>query len=135
MLTIPNALFVTDAVVNETPNAKYLFHVIIIPFKRDHDWQGAKRAMLEAANRECSAYADEARRYLVRFSNQRGLEPPSVEPRVTIQVPAPEEIHLIMRLPVPSTRRVTIEQAILSDVMEGNYSVKKEPALGAQPNA
>ncbi len=135
VLTIPNALFVTDAVVNETPNAKYLFHVIIIPFKRDHNWQGARDAMLQAAKRECAPYAEEARRYLVRFSAQRGLEPPSVEPRITIQVPAPEEIHLIMRLPVPSSRRVTIEQAILSDVMEGNFSVKKESATSAQVNA
>ncbi|MBB3046744.1 small-conductance mechanosensitive channel [Litorivivens lipolytica] len=133
VLTIPNALFVSDAVVNETPNAKYLFHVISIPFRRDHDWQGAKAAMLEAAKREVSAFAEEARRYLVRFSTQRGLEPPSVEPRVTIQVPAPEEIHLIMRLPVPSTRRVAIEQAILSAVMEGNFSVRKELPVNGQP--
>ena len=128
VLTLPNAMFVAEALSNETPNARYMFHVISIPFKRDHDWQGAKAAMLETAKRECQPYRDEARRYLVRFSTQRGLEPPSVEPRVTIQVPAPEEIHLVMRMPVPTARRLAIEQAILNVVMEGNFSVKKEPA-------
>ncbi|WP_372783784.1 mechanosensitive ion channel domain-containing protein [Litorivivens sp.] len=134
VLTLPNAMFVSEALINETPNTRYMFHVISIPFKRDHNWQGAKQAMLEAAKRECQPYRDEARRYLVRFSNQRGLEPPSVEPRVTIQVPAPEEIHLVMRMPVPTARRVAIEQAILSEVMEGNYSMKVE-ALPDSPAA
>ncbi|HCS29228.1 MAG TPA: hypothetical protein DIW43_17350 [Spongiibacteraceae bacterium] len=133
VLTIPNALFVTDAVINETPTSRYMFHVIIVPFKRDHDWQGAQRAMLAAAKRECEPYINEARRDLLRFSNQRGLEAPSIEPRVTIQVPAPEEIHLAMRLPVPTSRRMAIEQVILADVMSGGYSVKKGVDAGAIP--
>lgn len=125
VLTIPNAMFVSEAVINETPNARYMFHVITVPFRRDHDWQGAREAMLRAGKRESESYREEAKRYLVRFSIQRGLEPPSVEPRVTLQVPAPEEIHLIMRLPVPTSRRVTIEQAIISEVMAGGFSLKK----------
>lgn len=133
VLTIPNALFVSDAVINETPTSRYMFHVIIVPFKRDHDWQGAQRAMLAAAKRECDSYINEARRDLLRFSNQRGLEAPSIEPRVTIQVPASEEIHLAMRLPVPTSRRMTIEQAILAEVMGGGYSVKKGVDAGGIP--
>lgn len=128
VLTIPNAMFVSDALINETPNARYMFHVITIPFRRDHNWQGAREVMVQVAKRETESYYDEARRYLVRFSAQRGLEPPSVEPRITLQVPAPEEVHLVMRLPVPTSRRLAIEQAIISEVMAGDFSIKKTPA-------
>jgi hypothetical protein len=50
---------------------------------------------------------------------------PSVDPRVTIQVPAACEIHLIVRVPVKSGERGFIEQAILTDVFLNNDFSKK----------
>lgn len=124
---IPNALFVSDAVINETPTRRFMFHVFTIPFKRNHDWQAAERALLSAAEKACAPYMEEARRHLMRFSSERGLEAPSIEPRVTLQVPAAEEIHLVVRMPVPTPQRNAIEQAILSEVLSLGYA-GKEPA-------
>jgi len=55
------------------------------------------------------------------------LDIPKVDPRVTLQVPAAGEIHLIVRLPVKSGQRSYIEQSILSEVFKNNDFVKKKP--------
>lgn len=58
-----------------------------------------------------------------RISYERGLDMPSVDPRVTIQVPAAGEIHLVVRIPVKSDQRSYIEQSVLSDVFaQGSFA-------------
>jgi hypothetical protein len=42
------------------------------------------------------------------------LEAPSPEPRITIQLPEPLKMHLVLRLPAPARWRSRVEQAILS---------------------
>lgn len=82
-----------------------MFHVISVPFKRDHDWRAAQQILLAATEWESEPYMEDARRYLLRFSHQRALDAPSLEPRVLIQLPSADEIHLMARLPVSTERR------------------------------
>ena len=116
MTVIPNALFVSEPVINESYTNDYILHVFTIPFKREDDWRGAQEAFLESANRHCKPYLEDVRKHMKQISDEQGLDVPSVEPRVTIQVPAAGEIHLIIRIPVESGQRGYIEQSILSDV-------------------
>lgn len=124
-MVIPNAMFVSEPVVNESFTHDFVFHVFTIPFKREEDWREAQHAFLKSANRHCAPYLEEVRRYMNRFGVRRGLEVPSVDPRVTIQVPAAGEIHLIVRVPVKAGERGFIEQAILTDVFLNNDFIKK----------
>ncbi len=55
-----------------------------------------------------------------KIGNQRGLMMPTVEPRVTLQVPVAGEIHLTVRLPVKVGERNFIEQNILNEVFSQN---------------
>lgn len=49
-----------------------------------------------------------------------------MKPRVTMQVPDADEIHLTVRLPTKSGQRSYIEQSILSEVFaDTDYSVTK----------
>jgi hypothetical protein len=41
------------------------------------------------------------------------LEAPSPEPRITIQLPEPGKIQLVIRFPAPDRGRSRVEQAIL----------------------
>lgn len=116
MTVIPNALFVSEPVINESFTHDYILHVFVVPFKREDNWQEAQKAFLESATKHCRPYLEEVRRHMKRISEERGLNVPSVEPRVTIQVPTAGEFHLIIRLPVKSDQRTYIEQTILSDV-------------------
>jgi len=120
MTVIPNALFVSEPVINESYTHDYILHVFTIPFKREDDWREAQKVFLESANRHCQPYLEEVRRHMKDLSEKRGLEVPTIEPRVTIQVPAAGEIHLIIRIPVKSGQRSFIEQSIISEVLSNN---------------
>ncbi|MDP2285611.1 MAG: mechanosensitive ion channel, partial [Pseudohongiella sp.] len=124
-MVIPNAMFVSEPVINESFTHDYVFHVFTIPFRRDEDWHEAQKAFLESAKRHCAPYLEEVRKYMNRISIKRGLEVPSVDPRVTIQVPTAGEVHLIVRVPAKSGERGFIEQAILTDVFLHNDFIKK----------
>src|SRR5690554_4555926 len=117
-IVIPNALFVSEPVVNESFTTHYDFHVFTVPFKREDNWQAAQAALLESANRHCADYLEQARRYMQRMSDHRGINVPSAEPRVTISVPAAGEIHLIVRFPCKAQLRSAMEQTILAEVFQ-----------------
>lgn len=125
MIVIPNAMFLSEPVINESYTHDYILHVFTVPFKREDDWRGARKALLESANRHCASYLDDVRRYMEELSRQRGLDVPTVEPRVTIQVPTAGEVHLVVRVPAKSGQRGFLEQSILADVFAaGDFAAK-----------
>jgi small-conductance mechanosensitive channel len=127
MTVIPNALFVSEPIINESYTHDYVLHVFTVPFKKEENWQEAKEKILEAAKKWCSPYLKDAQLHMEKLSEEKGLDIPTSEPRVSLQVPSASEIHLIVRLPVEPTRRSFIEQSILSDVFSNNdFSMKKE---------
>lgn len=126
-IVIPNALFVSEPVINESFTTHYDFHVFTVPFKREDNWQAAQQALLASATRHCDPYLELVRRYMSKIGNQRGLMMPSVDPRVTIQVPVAGEIHLTVRIPAKAGERNFIEQAILTEVFsENDFSRRRE---------
>lgn len=133
MAVIPNALFVSEPVINESFTHDYVLHVFTVPFKRDDDWRGAQKAIVAAARKQCAPFLEEVRRYMNRISSSRGLEPPSVDPRVTMQVPVAGEIHLIVRVPTKSGQRGLIEQAIMAEVFQDNDYLPEPKQIGERP--
>ncbi|MCL4410212.1 MAG: mechanosensitive ion channel family protein [Gammaproteobacteria bacterium] len=132
MTVIPNALFVSEAVINESYTHDWVLHVFTVPFKREENWKLAKQAILDTANQYCAPYLEDVRRYMKKKSEQRGLESPSVDPRVTLQVATAGEIHLVVRIPVKAGQRSFIEQSILTDVFVNfNFS----PAVANTPES
>ncbi len=119
LIVLPNAMFVAEPVINESYTNDYILHVFIVPFKRQDDWQAAQKAFLQAANRHCLPYMNEVRNYMKQISQHRAVEVPSVEPRVTLQVPEADEIHLVIRIPARAHQRVQVEQAILNEALTG----------------
>lgn len=125
MTVIPNALFVSEPVINESYTHEYIIHVFTVPFKREDNWRGAQQALLASANKHCQPYLDKARRHMKRLTEHRGLDVPTVDPRVSIQLPTAGELHLIVRIPARSNERSYIEQTIIADVFgENDFSAK-----------
>lgn len=134
MTVIPNAMFVSEAVINESFTHDYVLHVFTVPFKREDNWQAAQEAFAEATSRHCEPFLEDARRYMSRLGRQRGLDVPSVDPRVTLQVPTAGEIHLVIRFPVKTAQRSYLEQAILADVLGSNdFSPSSKDSPDAEP--
>lgn len=116
-IVIPNSMFVSESVINESFTNDFVFHVFTLPFKRSDNWQGAKQALMAAMDRHCGPYMELALQHMQHFKVKHGLEVPSVEPRVTLLLPVADEIHLVARIPVRPAQRSHIEQAILADVL------------------
>ncbi|WP_232221259.1 mechanosensitive ion channel domain-containing protein [Pseudidiomarina salinarum] len=126
MTVIPNSIFVSEPVINESFTHDYVLHVFTVPFKREDDWRSARLKFQDVAARNCQDYLEQARKYMARQSDIRGVDVPSVDPRVTLQVPTAGEIHLIVRFPVRADKRNFIEQQILADVfLDHDFSAKK----------
>lgn len=125
MIVVPNALFVAEPVINESYTHDYVLHVFSVPFKREDNWKLAKQAFLEVAQSYCADYLEQARRYIQRMSSERSIDVPSVDPRVTLQVPSAGDIVLIIRFPAPADKRNYMEQSILAEVfMKYDFSKK-----------
>lgn len=109
----PNSLLFTNALVKENPEQEYGLYTLVIPVKADEDWQRAERILLESARSECATFMDEAARQMKLLEQTNLLEAPSPEPRITIQLPEPGKMHLVLRFPAPDRGRSRVEQAIL----------------------
>lgn len=118
VIVIPNALFMSEPVINESFAQDYVLHVFTVPFRLTDDWRAARSALLAAARRQAEPYMDEVRTHMQRIAERQALDVPSVEPRVTLQIPAAGEVHLIVRVPAEARRRGHIEQAILAECFE-----------------
>ena len=131
---IPNSLFVSEPVINESFTEDYVLHVFTVPFKREDNWQKAQEVLLEVTQAQCEPYLEAARKYMRRLGDRRGLEVPVVDPRVSLQVPVAGEIHLVVRYPCRPAQRSAIEQAILAEAFGSHdFSVARHIEGAGEP--
>ncbi|GLR64263.1 mechanosensitive ion channel domain-containing protein [Marinospirillum insulare] len=116
MIVLPNSLFVSEPVVNESFTHDYVLHAFTVPFMREDNWRAAQQALLAAATKHCAYNLESIRRHMQKVATQRGLEVPTVDPRVSLQFPDAEEVHLIVRVPAKTSQKSFIEQSILTEV-------------------
>jgi len=115
----PNSLLFTNALVKENPAQDYGLYTVTVPIKAEDDWQQAEQHLLNAAKAECAPFMEEAARQMKLLEQTNLLEAPSPEPRITIQLPEPGKMHLVLRFPAPDRGRSRIEQAILRRYLAG----------------
>lgn len=116
-VSIPNGLYLTKELINESFMHKYVLHVFKIALKRTDDWRKAEKCMLEAANEECSSFIALAQENMDQLAKKEGLDVPKVTPRITYRFSALKDIEMIVRVPAPATRKGHIEQQILKRFM------------------
>jgi len=117
-VVLPNAMFLTKKLINESFMDKYVLHVFTVRLNQGQDWRLAKKVMLKAAESECEEFLDNARLNMERIAEKEGLDVPSVEPRIRFSLATPEVIEMIVRIPSPASRKGNIEQLILLKYME-----------------
>jgi len=85
-ITIPNNIFLTAPLINESYMKDYVLHTLTIPMLADDDWERAEEILLKAAKDECEGYFENARKHFdtLRYKLNIGLS--SVEPRVTLEM-------------------------------------------------
>lgn len=113
VVSFPNSLLLTNALVKENPDQEYGLYTVTVPVTTEASWQQAEQRLLAAAKAECGPFMEEAARQMKLLEQTNLLEAPSPEPRVTVQLPDPGKVHLILRFPAPDRGRSRVEQAIL----------------------
>lgn len=112
-IVFPNSLLLAHPLINETYMKRYIVHVITIPLAVTDDWQRAERLLLQIADEVCAPFLEEAARHMKELEGKNWMDVPSVKPRISIQLPDPERINLLLRIPAPAHRTSRLEQAIL----------------------
>ena len=125
-VVFPNSLLLSHPLINETYMKAYIVHVTTIPLTADDDWRKAEQVLLDAAKAECGPFLEEARRHMKQVEGENWLDAPSVEPRVTIQLPEPGRVNLLLRIPSPAQRTSRVEQAILRRFLSAFYTGKPD---------
>ena len=115
---LPNSLFLSEPVTNESYTDDYVFHAFTVPLKREEDWQHARQVLHDAASEHCAPFLEHARAHMEAIGHRTGLDVPDVEPRVTVQMPTAGEVHLVVRVPVQAGQRGRIEHTILNAFLE-----------------
>lgn len=117
-VVLPNSLFLSEAVVNESYTRDYVLQTTVVPLARDADWARAEKHLLRAAEEICEEFIEGARHHIRRIARREGIEAPPIEPRVILNLSELDEIHLILRFPAPARRKGRVEQFILRRYLE-----------------
>lgn len=119
VVTLPNSVFLTTSVFNETMAHNYALHVVRVPLRDDADWRSAS-ARLERLGRDaCSAYFEDGSESMIRLARDRGVSPPKVEPSVYVELPEPGRVDLLLRVLVPARDRDAVGQSITARFLSG----------------
>ena len=133
-ITLPNSLFLTNAVTNETMSDDFVLHVLRVPLAADADWRGARDKLAAIASERCAQYVDDTRRALALASPTGvGGNLISTEPVVYLELPDPGRIELLLRFPTPARQRGRVEQQIVRRFLDDPTVTEDDRADGPPP--
>ncbi len=115
---VPNSVYLSQPVVNESFTKHYAVHAFPVPLRMDQDWRRAEALLLEAAAEECAPYIEDARRHMQRLEDAHALNGLPMSPRVSLQLAEGDKINLLVRLPVKISRQGPSEQAVVRKFLE-----------------
>lgn len=118
-ITLPNSVFLTQAVTNETMSDDFVLHVLRVPLAVDADWRSARDKLAAIATQRCAQYVDDTRRALAQATPAGiGGNLISTEPIVYLELPDPGRVELLLRFPTPARQRGRVAQQILQRFLD-----------------
>jgi small-conductance mechanosensitive channel len=118
-ITLPNSVFLTQAVTNETMSDDFVLHVLRVPLAVDADWRAARDKLAAIASERCAQYVDDTRRALAQATPAGiGGNLISTEPIVYLELPDPGRVELLLRFPTPARQRGRVAQQILQRFLD-----------------
>jgi small-conductance mechanosensitive channel len=117
-LFLPNSVFLTVSVANETLTDDFVLHAVTVPLHPEADWQAARTILLEVAGAVCAPFLARARTEMEETARRHGLMPLTVDPQVVVRLPAQNELELVLSVPTPARARGATEQEILQAFLQ-----------------
>lgn len=121
-VVIPNSIFLTFPVQNQSLQQEYVLQSIRLVLSANEDWRKLEKSLLDVANAECQSFLEGARLSMARLGQREGLDLPRVEPRVTFQYDSYGYLNATLRFPTPIDRVSKTEQAIMRAVMDARQA-------------
>ncbi|OUR94072.1 hypothetical protein A9Q84_18335 [Halobacteriovorax marinus] len=119
---LPNSIFLTKPVTNESHLKNFVLHTFKIPLKASSDWQKKEVLLIGICEEHCGDYFEEAQKHFDKIQKRSHLEVPILKPRIHINIVSPDQIELIVRITAPAAKKGKIEQLILKDYLNRNQS-------------
>jgi small-conductance mechanosensitive channel len=116
-ISIPNSLFMTTPVLNESLAGEYMLHLMTIPVDRNANLAEMEKRALTAAQEACASFLEDVRRPIASRYRRHGLNPPIVDPRVTYQVVDKNTVNILLRIPTPTRLERQVEQHVLRAIL------------------
>jgi len=113
-IILPNSLFLTTPVINESYGSKYVLHTFSIFLERTCDWRTFKKILEKSSHTVCSGFLDKAQSYFNTMAKKSGLEPPVATPTVTVGMSHLYSVELVVRIAAPFKQKGDLEQKILA---------------------
>lgn len=117
VVTIPNSMFFSQAMYNETRLGKFVTLTVHIKLERDDDWQVAEEILLETSNKIISEYAEKLERNSRTVAHVYALEMPLQHAQVRLMMDDINYVTLHLQLPAPLGKSHQIEQRILREFL------------------
>lgn len=129
-IVVPHSLLLNNAVTNESFTGEFQLHLFTVPWDIKDDWMRAEALLLAAAELESQALQEKTRKHMKSLQMRHGIESPSIEPKVTLEITEPGKLNFKVRVPVASDRINRIEQAIIRRFL---VSFSEEPYVAGNP--
>lgn len=112
-VVLPNSVFLTAKVFNETLSDSFVVHAINVPVTAPEQLGPERERLLTIAHEICAPFEDAAAKSLDATAARYNLPFTSPRPSVLVSAPAADKMGLLLRVPVPARQRGQIEQEIL----------------------
>lgn len=112
-VSVPNATFLTLAVMAESRTADYRLHSFVLKLPNSVRVTEVRSQLLTCAVKVCESYLNQAKEYIDKAQKHEGLDVPDVNPNISIHYCAKDEIEFVVRLPVPALGAARKQQEVL----------------------
>jgi small-conductance mechanosensitive channel len=117
LVTVPNSVFVSTPVANESRGHGFVLHSFTVPVKRA-EFEYADHLLSSAAVAQAAPYIDEARAQMEARARKYALTVPIVDPIVLARPASADTVDLTVRLPVAARDIWQVENRILRAWLE-----------------
>lgn len=121
-IVLPNSVFLSNTVINETTAADYVLHTIVFSVNDLDKTEKAEEALLRIGEEVVAEHIEPARAEFARRSEKYGLALPLVEPQTIVELDG-AIARVSLRVPVPSRQKGGIEQTIIHRWIDASNAV------------
>lgn len=110
LVTIPNSVFLNEAVRNETFYGRYVYHKFALIFDLGRDFAAVERVVLDSLRGDMTPHLDVARRYNQSIERKAGLDLQDVEPAVVFETTSDAKVRMNVTAFLPTRNAIRFEQ-------------------------